>query len=444
MQIKGRQWNMRQQHRRNNPFKVIFLLAIIGFLVYVNLTVQPLSSTIFLASPTPTVSAETYLAQAENLASEGKYTQALAEYQKAIIADPQNPSVYLAAAKLNIYSSDYEKAIENASNAVLLNPNSSMGEALQGFAQGLQGDYLDAESSLNRAIELDAGNATAYAYLSIVLSQKVINGDEVLGDLDQAIEASRNAQNIAPDAMETHWARGNVLEITSNYEDAVAELEQAVAQNENIAELHIALGRNYRYLDDNDLAVEEYTRANALNPSDSYPETLIARTYANIGEYGKAIQYAQQAVDDAPEDPYMYGNLGTMYKKNYQYPEAILMLKLAIRGGMSSDGHAVEGIPLSIATRVVEYYYSYGLALMELGYCSDAVDIAQSILQSINDDEVATYNANYIIENCYQKMNDLQLLKLPTPTMIPTWTPQPSATPTLAPTAEITATVQPY
>jgi hypothetical protein len=80
-----------------------------------------------------------------------------------------------------------------------------------------------------------------------------------------------------------------------------------------------------------------------------------------------------------------------------------------------------------------------------LGYCSDAVDIAQSILQSINNDDVATYNANYIIQNCYQKMNDLQMLKLPTPTMIPTWTPQPSATPTSEPTLEITATatVQP-
>lgn len=434
---------MRQSRRRTNPFKILFLLAIAAFLVYVNLTVEPLSPTLFVASPTPTTSAETYLTQAENLASQGKYSLALAEYQKAIMADPQNAALYLAAAKLNIYSGDYEKAIENAGNAILLNPKSSMGEAIQGFAQGMLGDYLDSESSLNRAIELDSSNATAYAYMSIVLSQKVINGEEVLGDLDQAIEASRNAQSIAPDALETHWARGNVLEITSNYEDAVAELEQAVSLNSNIAELHIALGRNYRYLDENDKAVEEYTRANALNPSDSYPETLIARTYANIGEYGKAIQYAQQAVDDDPEDPYMYGNLGTMYKKNYQFGEAILMLKLAIRGGTNQNGVVVEGIPLSNTARVVEYYYTYGLALMELGYCSEAVDIAQSLLQSVNNDEVAAYNANYIIENCYQKMNDLQMLKLPTPTMIPTWTPQPSSTPTLEPAPEITETAQP-
>lgn len=434
---------MRQSQRRSNPFKVLILLVIVAFLVYANLTVEPLSSTLFLASPTPTTSAETFSAQAENLASEGKYSQALAEYQKAIMADPKNPGLFLAAAKLNIYSGDYEKAVENASNAILINPKSSLGEALQGFAQGMLGNFLDSETSLNRAIELDSSDATAYAYMAIVLAQKVINGQEVLGDLDQAIEASRNAQSIAPDALETHWARGNVLEITSNYTDAVAELEKAVSMNSNIAELHIDLGRNYRYLDQNDKAVEEYTRANALNPSDPTPETLIARTYANIGEYGKAIQYAQQAVDDAPDDPYMYGNLGTMYKKNYQFAEAILMLKIAIRGGTTQNGVTVTGIPLSNTTRVVEYYYTYGLALMELGYCSDAVDVAQSLLQSINNDEVATYNANYILDSCYQKMNDLQLQKLSEPTMIPTWTPQPSPTPTLEPTAEITATEQP-
>jgi len=144
-------------------------------------------------------------------------------------------------------------------------------------------------------------------------------------------------------------------------------------------------------------------------------------------------------VDDDPEDAYMYGNLGTMYKKNYQFSEAILMLKLAIRGGTTQNGVVVEGLPLSNTARIVEYYYNYGLALMELGYCGEAVDIAQSLLQSITGDEVAAYNANYIIDNCYQKMNDLQLQKLPTPTMIPTWTPQPSPTPTLEPTAIVTA-----
>lgn len=432
---------MRQSRRRGNPFKILFLALLVGFLVYVNMTVEPLAPTLFLASPTPTISAETYLAQAEQLASEGKYSQALSTYTQAIMADPQNPALYQAAARLHLYRGNYEAAVENAGNAILLNPSSSMGEAMKGFAHGMLGDYLDAESSLNRAIELDSSNSAAYAYLSIVLSQKVLLGAEVLGDLDRAIEASRNAQAIAPESLESHWARGNVLEITANYEEAVVELEQAVAINTNIGELHIALGRNYRFLGRNNLAVEEFTKANALNPSDSYPDTLISRTYANIGEFGKAIQYAQQAVNDSPEDPFMYGNLGVMFRQNYQLSDAVLMLNLALRGGLTPYGTVVAGLPLTYG-RVLEYYYNYGLVLMDLGYCGEAVDIAQSILRSMND-EIAIYNANEILRVCYQKLNDLQLSKLPTPTFIPTWTPQPSATPTRQPTQPGIATPVP-
>ncbi len=433
---------MRQPRRRSSLIKIFLLVVVVAFLVYVNITIEPLAPTLFLPSPTPTISPETYMVEAEELAAQGKYSLALQAYDKAILADPQDPSNYIASARLNIYGGKYYQAIKNASNAVLLDQNNSMGETLKGFAQGMQGDYLDAEASLNRAIELDPGNSTAYAFLSIMLSNKILIGDEVLGDLDKSIEASRTAESIAPNNLESHWARGTVLEITGNYEEAISELERAVAINSNIAELHITLGRNYRFLEKYDLAVEEFTRANALNPSDPQPETFISRTYSSIGEFGKAIQYAEQAVADEPDNPYLYGNLGVMYKQNYEFNRAVLMLKLAVRGGITPEGVPVEGLPLSYG-RIVEYYYNYGLALMELGYCGEAVDIAQSILQSINEDEIAIYNANFILDRCYQKMNDLQLLKLPTPTMIPTWTPQPSPTPTPMPTVEPTPTILP-
>ena len=436
---------MRQPRNRRSPLKILILVIVVAFLVYVNITIEPLSPSLFLPSPTPTISPEMYVAEAEQYASEGKYSLALQAYDRAIKSSPQDPTNYIAASKLNLYAGDYEAAIDNASNAVLLDQNNSMASAIQGFASGMQGNYLEGESALNRAIELDPSNAAAYAYLSIMLSNKILIGDEVLGDLDKAIEASRTAESIAANSLESLWARGTVLEITGNYNEAITELEQAVAINTNIADLHITLGRNYRFLEEYDLAVEEFTRANALNPSDSFPDTLISRTYASIGEFGRAIQYAEQAVADEPDDPYLYGNLGVMYKQNFQFNEAILMLKLAVEGGLTPEGVVVQGLPLSPG-RVVEYYYNYGLALMELGYCGgdgQANDLAQSILQSINDDEIATYNANFILESCNQKINDLQLLKLPAPTLIPTWTPRPSATPTPAPTVLPTETLLP-
>jgi len=116
-------------------------------------------------------------------------------------------------------------------------------------------------------------------------------------------------------------------------------------------------------------------------------------------------------------------------------------LKLAIQGGLTPEGVVVQGLPLSYANRVPEFYYNYGFALEELSYCGEAVNIAQAIIQSIGNDDIAVNNANVILDRCYKKMNDLQMLRLPTPTMLPTWTPRPSPTPTPMTTPEPTAPV---
>ena len=419
---------MRQPRRYTNLWRLLLLIGIAAFLIYVNNVVEPLSPGLFLPTYTPTIQPETFISQAEKFAEEGKYALALQEYQKAIQSDPKNPANFIAAARMDIFSGDYTQAVTYASNALLLNPDSSMAEALKGLALGLTGEYLSAEASLNRASELDPSNAYAYAYLAIVYAQQIINGQTALGSLDNAIEASRKAVTIAPNALETHWARGVVLEVTSNYEEAITEFEAAIAQNSNIAELHMALGRNYRALQKPEQAVEEFTRAGALNPSDPNPVLYISRIYAEIGEFGKAIQYAEQAVTNAPDDPFMYGNLGQMYFRNRQYDQGLFALRLAVRGGANPEGVVVEGLPLAPG-RITEYYYQYGLTLMRLGYCTEAIQIAQAVKQAITDDEVAVYNAQFIIDNCIGSINS----GLPEPTMVPTPTARPTQTPVVNP-----------
>ena len=116
-----------RQPKRRSPLKILILIVVVAFLMYVNITIEPLTPTLFLPSPTPTISPETYVAEAEELAAQGKYSQALQAYDQAILSAPQDPSNYIASARLNMYAGDYDKAIENASNAVLLDQNNSMG-----------------------------------------------------------------------------------------------------------------------------------------------------------------------------------------------------------------------------------------------------------------------------------------------------------------------------
>jgi hypothetical protein len=97
----------------------------------------------------------------------------------------------------------------------------------------------------------------------------------------------------------------------------------------------------------------------------------------------------------------MYGNLGVMYFRNRQYEDAIASLTLVVHGGMNPDSITVDGVPLDYG-RVAEYFYSYGLALARLGYCSEALPIAQALQVTVRDDEDAVYNAQEIISTCQQ------------------------------------------
>lgn len=399
MYLKGSKWSMNRRKRRSSPFAITVLVILIGAAVYVNQVIVPQTSPLFIPTPTPTRAPESFITEADTLYSEGKFSQAVEAYNQAIQADPSNSSVYITLARIQVYSGDYEKAIENAENALLLNSNNATAYAVRGWAMGLNRDYLKATASINTALEIDPNNASAYAYKAEILANQELDGTGALGGLDDAIEASRKALELDPNSLETHRARGIVLETTGNYAEAIQEFQTAATLNDNIADIHLALGRNYRSLQQYDKAVEEFTRAMALSPSDPLPPTYISSTYSTVGEFATAIQYAQQAVKNAPQDATMWGRLGQMYYKNLEYQNAEPALRLAIRGGVTEDGVTVEGMPLDYG-KPAEYYYTYGLTLARLGTCGEALEISQLIQQGIPTDEIAQYNAQEMINIC--------------------------------------------
>lgn len=423
---------MQKKRRRSNPWRVIALLAVIGALIYFNQMVAPTMPTLFQPTPTPTRAPEALITDAKKLEDEGKYILAISAYNDAVIADPRNPTNFVALARLNIYTGNYEEAITNAENALLLNPNNDQAMALRGWAIGLSGDFLRSESVLNDAIKIKSTNAAAYGYLAEIYTYMLQANQGDMNTLDKAVAASRTALELAPEALESHRGRGFVLEYTSNFEDAVEQFEAAVAINPNIADLHLALGRNYFNTQQYDKAITEYGKANALNPKDSMPETLIARTYAMNGDYQKAIQYAEAALVDDPTDPYLYGNLGQIFSSNKQYLDAIDMLRIAIRGGVSAEGEEVKGLALDYG-RIAQYYYTYGLALAREGQCGEALQLSQAIQVGLRNDDIAVYNALEMINICERLAKEGKSDVTPSAPVEGTLTPAVTLAPTEAP-----------
>ena len=429
MYLKGSKWSMNRRRRR--PLKwgrIFFLSVLIGGAIYINQVIVPTTPPLFIPTPTATRAPESFISDAEDLLNQGKMSQAVQSYVAAIEADPKNVANYITLAKLQIYTGDFESAVTSAENALLLSPNNSMANAVRGWGLGFLGNYLEAEGALKQAIDLDPNNGFAYAYYAEILALQSAAGQDTLGSIDKAIQASQTAMALAPNTLETHRARGAVLEITGNYKEAIQEYEAALVLNSNIADIHLALGRNYRYIQDYARAVEEFTRANALNPADPLPDTYISRTYATVGEYAKAIQYAQQATKDDPSDPFLHGNLGTMFYRNRQYQDAIISLQLSVRGGTTEEGIVVEALPLDYG-RVAEYYFTYGLTLARQGECGEALQISQLIVQGVPNDETSIYNAQEMVAICQEYLVNGTPTPFPTIEAMEASTPQPTAMP---------------
>jgi len=402
MYLKGSKWNLKKKRsRRPNPWRVILLLILIGGALYVNQVVVPATPPLFIPTATPTRDPESFISEADLLFENAKYSQAITAYEDAIQVNPDNPSVYLSMARAQIYTGKYEDALENAERALILNNNNPLAHTLKAWSLDFIGDYTQAEAAIKSALEIDPENALAHAVYAEILIDKVIAGQGDINAIDKAAEESRTAMTLNPALMESRRARGYVLWNTGNFVEAIQEYNAALAINDKIADLHLALGYNYYLINEYDQAVQSYLQAYALNPADPTAPYEISRTYSTVGDFSQSVQYADQAVKTEPENPRMHGNLGVMYYKNNQLPEAIQELGLAIRGGTMEDGLVIEGLPLNYGI-VAEFYAIFGLALAKSDRCDEAVPIFQAIRSGVPEDEINVYNAEQGLILCQQ------------------------------------------
>jgi tetratricopeptide (TPR) repeat protein len=416
-------WSMTRKRYRVNWFLVFVLGILIAMGVYVDKVIVPTIPPPFVPTATATRSPESFVAEAEVLFTQGKLLQAIDFYQQAIRSNPNDDTVYVAMGRVQVFAGLYKDAQASAEAAILLNANNPRAHAVRAWALDFQSDYLGAEAAIKRALDLDPNSGFAHAIYTEILVDSALSGAGPYENFAKAADESRVALSLEPNSIETHRARGYVLEATQNYVEAIAEYQAAIAINDNIADLHLALGRNYRAQQVYDLAVDEFTRANALNPPDPNPDYLISRTYATIGEFAKAAQYGESAVKDAPTDASLRGNYGVMLYYTADWVESAVQLGLTVNGGTTADGDVVEGIPLTTDARVVEYYYTYALALSRITRCGEAIPLANLIIGRVPANEVAVASANKVFDICKQ---NLAVTSTPAPT-------EASVTPTATP-----------
>ena len=414
---------MNRRKRRPNYFAWTIFGLVLLFGYYFNQVYLPTQPNPFEATPTPTRSPESYVTEAEMLFKDGKLFQAIEAYKEAIRSSPQDSTLYVALARLQVWAGQYAEAQTNAESALLLNSKNALAQGVRAWALDFQGETSRAMDAIEEAIAADPNNALIQAYYVEILT------DSGFENYPKAAEQSLIALALDPNIVETRRARAYIYSATTGYEQATLELMEAIKINPNIPILHMELADNYRILQATDKAVTEYTLANTLNPSDPEPEYLISRTYAGVGDYAKAVQYAEQAVKDEPTNARLHGNYGVMLYRNLRWADAVDELRLVINGGTTEDGREITGLPLDANDlRVVEFYSTYGLALARQNQCGEALQVVQSLQTRVKSNEDAMAAADKTIQICQENL-DNPAVDTPTPSPVEVPTDATTSTP---------------
>jgi tetratricopeptide (TPR) repeat protein len=214
------------------------------------------------------------------------------------------------------------QTIRTALNIASTQTDESQKLVTMGRSLGLVQEWPMALSAFQQAIQLDAGNAEAWAWLGEAEQQTGLDGGEAL---DQAI--SLDDESAVVRALRgLHWGR------LGDYDRMLAEYSLAAQIEPENPAWQVAMGDANLKRGDLAAALGQYKRATELAPQEVTYWRLLAMVCA---ENGVAIEEvglpaAQKAVELAPNDALALDALGFVYYSSGRYANAEDTLKSAI------------------------------------------------------------------------------------------------------------------
>src|SRR5687767_8664686 len=414
---------------------IIMLLGGIWMLQQINKgQIQPL----FLATPTPTRTTQSYILEGDANFTAGKVNAAITAYREAVRANPNDAETWAKLARIQTYSSAFvildedkrrrlQEALESANKAVELAPEDSTAHAIRAFVldwnansslypdlRQVQAYLVEAEQEALIALQLDNTNTLALAYYAeILIDQQKWNQAEL--QMQQALQ-NPDAEQL----MDVHRINAYLLETLGQYNLAITEYEKAIALEPNFTFLYLRAGANYRRLAFEiqnpesarpvyEKSLEYFDKAVDINKqikvNDPGPHLSIARTYSQLGEFFAAARNVQKALEYEPTNADIYGQLGIVYFRSRNYEGSIYSFECAIRGcsgEASCLGRGLEkcnaelGFPevdvrgLALEPNTIVYYYTYGSVLAALSRsrdnkCPDAMQVFDEVRAELNN-----------------------------------------------------------
>lgn len=233
---------------------------------------------------------------------------------------PNMSGIHLDKGLLYFKQGDYRTAIPELSVAARQSP-SIQSRYLLGLSYFLTGDYTSARETLSPDWNSQSGNLVYLYVLGIAAEQ---SGNKSLSD-----QAFGRLLEIGGDSPGFHLLKAKAYLNRGQPDDAIPELEKAIAKDPKLPFGHFNLGWAYSKKHDYPRARQEFLKDIALEPDVPYSYEQLGAMDLFLGNYAEAQQYYKQALARDPRLPSSLYGLGKSYEHDGQFAKAVGLWRAA-------------------------------------------------------------------------------------------------------------------
>ena len=238
-----------------------------------------------------------------NRRTEGDLKKAIAHFERATERDPNYALAYsgLADCYTLLGAAGYDAEIPHealvkargaAMKALEIDQDLAEAQTSLGLVRfRMDWDWVGAEVAFRRAIELNSGCASAFHFLSLLLS--------ALGRADEAIASIQRAREFDPLSLIIGTAVGRVHHFARQYDAAIEECRKTLEMEPAFAGAHLDLGLALLQKSMFGEAIGELSQALTLSADRSIALAVLGYAYALAGDRVAGLQVLDQLHDRA-------------------------------------------------------------------------------------------------------------------------------------------------
>lgn len=212
------------------------------------------------------------------------------------------------SAKKKINIADYEGALADYAQAILLSPKDPVFFSNRGYVKCLQGDFNGAIEECNSAIRLDPLDSPSFFYRS----QAKIKKKDYAG----AIEDCNRALALNPDYTDAYYNRANAYQKSDDHSKAIADFTETISLNPKDVTAYWERAISKLSKQDNEGTIEDCTRALTIDPNFADAYSTRGQSHMSKQQFSEAIDDFSKAFTLKPTNPYFVFFRGNAKRKS--------------------------------------------------------------------------------------------------------------------------------